>query len=298
MDSKILAVLIIISLVTVIPTAYAQVSIGEKAKQKLVEVKIDSEGNIHVTHIIDNTKSPKQVDLISGTVSNISVTNEHGEEKQFSVIGNNNAVLIMPSNEDSILQYQLDDVISEINGVWTWDFLYLESTSFILPEEVDLMFVNERPVYLGDMKGINCHGCQMLLEYSTNKLQIKQNVEWEDEQFLVEIVSNSNVNNFIFDQPSKSITFDVSEKNRFVNTVIPLELLWGPYSVFLDEEKIFFQEYFNNGTHVWVTIVPETSGEIVIIGTTVVPEFSMMIPLIIGFFVILAIPFMKKFNLH
>ena len=83
-----------------------------------------------------------------------------------------------------------------------------------------------------------------------------------------------------------------------MNTVIPLELLWEPYSVFLDDEKILFQEYFNNGTHVWLTIVPETSGEITIIGTTVVPEFSMMIPLIIGFFVILVVPFMKKFNLH
>ncbi|ABX13637.1 hypothetical protein [Nitrosopumilus maritimus] len=298
MNSKIFAVLVIVSLVAVIPTAYAQVSIAEKADQKLVEVRIDLEGNVHVTHVIDDTKSPKQVDLISGTVSNISVIDKQGGEKQFSVVGDNNAVLILPSNEDSILQYELDDVISEINDIWTWDFLYLESTSFILPEEVDLVFVNERPVYLGDMKGINCHGCQMLLEYSINKLQIKQNVEWEDKQFLVEIVSNSNVDNFVFDQPSKSIAFDVSEKNRFVNTVIPLELLWGPYSVFLDDEKMFYQEYFNNGTHVWVTIVPETSGEVTIIGTTVVPEFSIMLPLIIGFFVILAMPFMKKFNLR
>lgn len=298
MNSKIFIVLVIVSLVTIIPTAYAQVTIGDKADQKSIEIRIDSEGNVRVLHIINDAKSPKQVDLISGTVSNISVTDEHGEEKQFSVLGDNTAVLIMPSSEDSILQYDLDNIITEIEGIWTWDFLYMASTSFILPEEVNLVFVNERPVYLGDMKGINCHGCQMLLEYPINELHIKQNVEWEGEQFLVEIVSNSNVNNFVFDQPSKSITFDVSEKNRFVNTVIPLELLWGPYSVFLDDEKMFYQEYFNNGTHVWVTIVPETLGEVTIIGTTVVPEFSIMLPLIIGFFVILAIPFMKKFNLH
>lgn len=298
MNSKIFAVLLIVLLVTIIPAAYAQVTIAEKANQKSVEVRIDSEGNVHVIHIIDSSNTPKQVDLISGTVSNISITNEQGEKRQVSVIGDNNAVLIMPSNENSILQYELDDVISQINNVWTWDFLYLQSTSFILPEEIDLVFANERPVYLGDMKGINCHGCQMLLEYSTKELQINQNVEWEDQQFLVKMVSNSNVNNFVFDQPSKSIAFEVSEKNRFVNTVIPLELLWGPYSVFLDDEKILFQEYFNNGTHIWVTIVPETSGEVTIIGTTVVPEFSIMLPLIMGFFVILAIPFMKKFNLH
>ena len=298
MNSKIFAILVIVSLVTVIPTAYAQVAIGEKANQKSVEVRIDSEGNVHVIHVIDDARSPKQVDLIPGTVSNISVTDEQGEEKQFSVIGDNNAVLIMPSREESILRYDLSHVISEIEGVWTWDFLYLQSTSFILPDEIDLLFVNERPVFLNDQKGIACHGCQMLLEYSTNESRGFENIKWEDEEFVVEILSNSDIENFIFDQPSKSITFDVSEENRFVNTIIPLELLWGPYSVFLDDEKILFQEYFNNGTHVWVTMSPKTSGEITIIGTTVVPEFSMMIPLIIGFFVILALPFMKKFNLR
>ena len=298
MISKIFVILVIISLVMVIPTSYAQVTVAENAVQKLVEVRIDSEGNIHVIHIINAAKTPKQVDLIPGTVSEISITNEQGDEKQVSVIGDNNAILIMPSNEESTIQYKLEDVISEIDGMWTWNFLYLQSTSFILPKEVDLLFVNERPVFLNDQKGIACHGCQMLLEYSTNELEIFENVKWEDEEFVVEITSNSNVENFIFDQPSKSMTFDVSEENRFVNTIIPLELLWGPYSVFLDDEKILFQEYFNNGTHVWVTMVPKTSGEITIIGTTVVPEFSMMVPLIVGFFVILALPFMKKINLR
>ena len=298
MNSKIFAVLVIISLVTVIPPSYAQVTIGDKANQKLVEVRIDSEGNVHVIHVIDNANSPKQVDLISGTVSNISVTDEEGGKKQFSVIGDNNAVLIMPSNEDSILQYELDNVISEINDISTWDFLYLESTVFILPKEVDLLFANERPIFLNDQKGIACHGCQMLLEYSIDESIIYEDVKWEQEEFLVEITSNADIENFIFDQPSKSVRFDVSEKNRFVSVVMPLELLWGPYSVFVDNEKILFQEYYNNGTHVWVTMIPEVAGEITIIGTTVVPEFSMMIPLIIGFFVILALPFMKKFTLH
>ena len=298
MDSRIFAVLIIISLVTIIPASHAQLTVGEKANQKSVEVRIDSEGNVHVIHVIDDAKSPKQVDLIPGTVSNILVTDEQGAKKQFSVIGDNNAVLIMPSTKESILQYDLGNVITEIDNVWTWDFLYLQSTAFILPEEVNLLFVNERPVFLNDQKGISCHGCQMLLEYSIKESKVFEDVKWEDKEFVVEIISNSNVGGFIFDQPSKSISFDVSEKNRFVNAIIPLELLWGPYSVFLDDKKILFQEYFNNGTHVWVTMVPKTSGEIMIIGTTVVPEFSMMIPLIMGFFVILALPFMKKFNLR
>ncbi|KFM14665.1 hypothetical protein AAA799D11_01671 [Marine Group I thaumarchaeote SCGC AAA799-D11] len=298
MDSKIFAILVIISLVTVIPTAYAQVTIADKANQKLVEVRIDSEGNVHVIHVIDNANTPKQVDLIPGTVSNILVTDEQGDEKQLSIIGDNNAVLIMPSNEDSILQYELDNVITEIDSIWTWDFLYLESTTFVLPEEVDLLFANERPVFLDDKKGIACHGCQMLLEYSINESRSYENVKWEDKEFQVEIRNQKGIDKFIFDQPSKSIAFEIFGEDRFVTTIIPLELLWEPYIVFLDDEKIQSHQYINNGTHVWVNIKPDASGQVSIIGTTVVPEFSIMAPLIIGFLVILAVPFMKKINLH
>ncbi|AFS81699.1 hypothetical protein NKOR_09250 [Candidatus Nitrosopumilus koreensis AR1] len=297
MNSKIFVILVIISLISVIPTSYAQVSVADKAIQELVEVRIDSDGSVQVIHVIKSATEPRQVDLIPGTVSNILVTNEQGEEKQFGEIGNS-SVLIMPSNEDSILQYQLEDVISEIESIWTWNFLYLESTNFILPQEVDLLFANERPVYLDEKKGITCHGCQMLLEYSINESRVYENVKWEDDEFLVEIRSQTGIDEFVFNQPSKSITFEITGENRFVTTVIPLELLWEPYTAFLDDEKIPAQQYINNGTHVWVNIKPDTSGQVSIIGTTVVPEFPIIAPLTIGFLIILVLPFMKKFNLH
>ena len=81
----------------------------------------------------------------------------------------------------------------------------------------------------------------MILEYSINDPKIFKNVKWEDKEFVVEINSHSNIDNFIFDQPTKSITFDVSKENKFVTTIIPLELLWEPYTVvLLDDEKILF----------------------------------------------------------
>ena len=161
-----------------------------------------------------------------------------------------------------------------------------------------MLFANEQPVFLDEKKGIACHGCQMLLEYSINESRVYEKVKWEEKEFVVEIRSQKGIDEFIFDQPSKSISFEMLGENRFVTTIIPLELLWEPYTVFLDDEKIPAHQYINNGTHVWLNIKPETSGHLNIIGTTVVPEFSIMAPLIIGFFVILALPFMKKFNLH
>ena len=297
MKTEILGFLVILSLIVVIPIADAQISIGQKANQKSVEVIINSEGEVHVKHIVHKSSLPTDLELIYGTVSNVSVTNEEGDELLFSM-NDDRTLLVQPSNEESIVEYDLEHALIQTNGVWTWSFRYLETTSFYFPDEVKLIFSNERPVYLDEKKGISCHGCQMVLEYSINEPKNFENVTWEDKEFVVEILSHSNIENFVFNQPTKSISFDVSNENQFVTTIIPLELLWNPYVVFLDDEKIFFHEYNNDGTHVWLSLKPETSGTISIIGTTVIPEFPIIAPLAIGFLMILALPFTRKFNLH
>jgi len=298
MNSRIFGFLVVLALISIIPIANAQISIGASAIQKSVEVIINLEGNVHVKHIVHSSNLPKDLELIYGTVSNISVTDEQGKELLFTTNNDNSVVLIQPSNEKSTIEYDLEHALVQIDNVWTWDFRYLETTSFILPEEVNVIFANERPVLLDEKKGIACHGCQMILEYSINEPKVFENVTWEDKEFVVEIQSYSNISNFVFEQPTKSITFDISKENQFVTTIIPLELLWKPYSVFLNNEKVFFHEYINNGTHVWLSMKPETVGEVSIIGTTVIPEFPIIAPLAIGFLMILIVPFTKKFNLH
>jgi len=297
MKTKIFGLLVILSLIVVIPMADAQISIGQKANQKSVEVTINLEGEVHVKHIVHKSSLPTDLELIYGTVSNVSVTNEEGDELLFSM-NDDRTLLVQPSNEESIIEYDLEHALIQTNGVWTWSFRYLETTSFYFPDEAKLIFSNERPVYLDEKKGISCHGCQMVLEYSINEPKILENVTWEDKEFEVEILTHSNIDNFVFDQPTRSISFDVSNENQFVTTIIPLELLWNPYVVFLDDEKIFFHEYNNDGTHVWLSLKPETSGTISIIGTTVIPEFPIIAPLAIGFLMILVLPFTRKFNLH
>jgi len=75
-------------------------------------------------------------------------------------------------------------------------------------------------------------------------------------------------------------------------------LLGGPYLVLLDDEKIHYQQQVKDEKNVLLSIMPQSTGEITIIGTTVIPEFSMFIPLIMGFLVVLTVPFMKKLSLH
>jgi len=296
---KSIGIFIIILLVLVIPSVAAQeMSIGEKANQKSVTVTINESGGIHVVHIVDSANSPKQVELIDGEIQNLIITNEEGEEKTVTTIGNNDSVMIFPSESDSIIKYDLKDALLLKNNLWTWDFLYLETTDFIIPEELDLIFINSKPVYLGDQKGISCHGCQMILEYAFNEPKNIIDVNWEDKKFFVEIGTFTNIENFEFNQSMKEIRFNVNESDQFITTIIPLELLWGPYVVFLDDEKIIFQDYKNNGTHVWINMRPDTAGEISIIGTTVVPEFPIIAPLAIGFLMIMMAPLIKKINLR
>ena len=52
-------------------------------------------------------------------------------------------------------------------------------------------------------------------------------------------------------------------------------MLSEPYQVFLDGEKIIFHENFNNETHVWLNIRPQSSGEVSITGT-VVPDIEIL----------------------
>ena len=46
------------------------------------------------------------------------------------------------------------------------------------------------------------------------------------------------------------------------------------------------------------TVIPKTGGEITILGTTVIPEYLIIALLAIGFLIILAVLLVKKFSLH
>ncbi|MFB5611966.1 MAG: hypothetical protein ACE5RL_01535, partial [Nitrosarchaeum sp.] len=162
MNSKQVAFFIILVFIITIPTVYAQeISIGQKdVKKSSIQVIINSLNEIHVKHIIPSSNSPKQVDFIDGVKTNITVLDKEGNEKPFISSGDN-GIVVLPSNGNTIIEYDLENVLFLKNNMLTWDFRYLETTSFIIPEEIDLIFVNNRPVYVGEKNGITCHGCQM-----------------------------------------------------------------------------------------------------------------------------------------
>lgn len=293
---------LIIFLVSVsIHSAFAQeISFAKPAEQLSVNVIISEEGHVNIEHKIKSDDVSREVELISGRTSNISVINDSGKDAQYAISGNGKKIVIFPSEDTIYVKYDLDDVLNKTDGIWRWDFLYTssEATSFYFPEKLDLVFANDRPVYIGEQKGMKCHGCQMKLEYVFDEPTYVGQVEWEKEKFDIIIRTLGSVKSLNFDQPNKSLSLEIDGNEKLVTLIIPQKLLGNPYQVSVNEQKIFKHEFNNNGTHIWLNVRPEVPGEINIIGTTVIPEFPIFTPLVIGMILVFVIQFRNKINLH
>ena len=97
----------------------------------------------------------------------------------------------------------------------------------------------------------------------------------------IEIVSNSTISHFDFNQSLKQISFNVTCRldgtTGFCNITIPKSLLWGEFSLFMNDsplvESVDYAKTYN-GTHYTfhITYIHSTY-KIEVIGTNVVPEF-------------------------
>ena len=309
MQQKIILSFLVLTLIVVFPQVTAQSDSTKQASQKLVEITLDLEGNVKVTHQINNSNQQIQLELVKGTVSNLEIINELGERKVIETDNETKSILIAPNQGKLTVQYDLGDELILKNNIWTLDYKYLERTNFFFPDELGTIFTNGIPANLNEKKGLACHGCQVLLEYSVNEPKNIRQVSLDDKKFFVEIITFVDFENFSFNQNEGEINFQIKDENQFVTTIIPVDLLWEPYSVLLDNEKIDFHDYINNGTHVWIKIKPTSSGEIIINGTTTEPavdpkirentldsQIIIIIISIVGISAIIAIFLVRKFS--
>jgi len=298
MNSRIFVIISILSIFCVIPSVNAQLSLGGAADQELIQVTIDSTDKVIVKHIIKPSNFPVSVNLIEGSISDIVVTNENNVEKEFGRIGENKQLMIFPTENKSIIRYNLENALIQKDGMKSIDIKYDQRITIMIPKDIKLIYVNHTAVLLGDKKGLNCHGCNINIKFYDQNVKTLQLVSWEEEEFPIEFYTKSKISEFVFNQQLKSISFHVENKSEFVTILLPLELLWEPYQVFLDDEKIKLTSTPVNNSHILLNIKPEISGTVLVIGTTVIPEFPVIAPLAIGFLIILIIPLMKKVNLH
>ena len=304
MNHKIISTIIIFGLITVIPTVYGQLTLGGEAKQELIEVKINLNGEINVKHIVNPSNTGSTLFLFENTVikeENLIGKSESGNEVQLGVIDDglgNKSIFILPSKQNTIVEYNLENASLNDNLVTT-EIFYDEKFSVIFDESVELIFLNGNAIILDDKKGISVNGGgNIKIEFYENESKIIKEAIWEENKFDVEIITDSKIEDFNFNQPEKSISFKVNDENKYMTITMSEQLLGGPYVVLLDNEIVYFSKTLRDDNIISLNVKPETTGQITIIGTTVIPEFSMFIPLIMGFMIILTVPLMKKFSLR
>jgi hypothetical protein len=301
MNQKIIFMVVIFGLVTFIPIVYGQLSIGVEAKQESTEIKIGHNGEINVKHVVKPTSMQATLPLFAGEISNLIITNEIGEEVNSGIADDgrgNQSILVMPSEQNTIVDYDLEKMELN-NNLFSKEFSYPQKFSVIFDGSINLIFLNNNNLFLDGKKGIAVNGGGSAeIKFYSNEVKIIEEVVWEENKFDVEIITDYKIEEFNFDQEAKSISFKINNEGQFVTIIMSEELLGGPYVTLLEDEQILHSKYFRENSIVSLNLKPETPGKITIIGTTVIPEFSMFIPLIMGFIIILTVPTMRKCSLR
>jgi hypothetical protein len=269
MKNQIYLIVLVLALVILIPTASAQLSLGEEANQKLIEVELNKSEIVNVKHVISASSMPVNLNLFEGVIAeSIIVTNDNGNKIEFGLGSDgkgNVSITIFPSKSDIIIKYDLEDASTSYENLWTVRIEYSETFSVLFSEEIDLFFLNNNIIKLENKKGITVNGGgNAIIQYYDKIPKIIEEIRLEEEKFNIEIITNSKIDKFNFNQASKSISFQVNEKNKFVTVTMEEELLGGPYSILLNDEKIPYTKSTSKENYVSLSMKPQAVGQIII----------------------------------
>jgi hypothetical protein len=253
-----------------------QLSMGQIPNEKIAVI-IDETGTAHVTHKVKGPSlSPVQVDMIYGNMTNFSVTDVNGKSVEYGDMQKSPKSIILNTSQRNmtLIKYDLPNIVSNTDGVWKWNYFEpqgIDFTEFHFPKGVDMIWANDRPVYLGEI-GLGQHGNGVVLKYVINEPVNIQNLKLGEKNFAVGVRTVSGLGNYVFDQSQKTYSFNVNKAKVPITVIIPQDLLSGPYAVTINDNATLNQEFHKNGTHSWIGFLPSKSGTVKVIGTTVNQE--------------------------
>ena len=197
MKTKIFSSFLILTLIILVfPQVNAQSDSFKEVSQKSLHITIDQEGNVSVVHEIQDGTESRQLSFVEGDVFNVEFIDKFGRTESVEVDKEAENIIILPNQGKLFVRYDLDNALILKDDVWTWNYRYLQTTTFTVPEEVNLLFANQQPIFLDDKNGFVCHGCQMILEYSINQPKNIKQISWEDKEFLVEMKTFADIESF------------------------------------------------------------------------------------------------------
>ena len=251
-----------------------QLSMGE-APHEVIKVTIDETGTAHVTHLINSTANfkPIQVDTVDGNMNNLTVTDNTGKSVEYATIQKTPLSIIINASQRNmtVIKYNLVNVVTNTDGVWKWKYYEPQDadfTAFYFPTGVDMVWANDRPVYLGN-HGLGQHGNGFTLEYIINEPVNIQTIQLAGNNIQVGVRTVSGLGTYAFDQTLKTYSFHIDKANVPITVLMPKDLLAGPYTVTINGNQTLHQDFHDNATHAWIGFKPAKSGTIQITGGAV-----------------------------
>ena len=261
--------------------------------------EIGKDTTVHVKHIIIgdtwHPHEPKVIKMLPGKHSNLQVVDEDGdylrpmgfvgetfEEAEYIIAGQK-----AHAGYDLVAEYDLENFLELNDGLWTKKFDFPHDVMIHVDDEVEIIFANSRPVDISDAEGVNCMGCNILIEFFDNsepitKTVIRTDTRFEEisntgEEYSIEFLSDGTIGELNFIDELNYLSFDVNQENQLFLIKIPLDLLLSPYHVFLseidqdilvDSDQIRKSEFEQNATHANLSFRANTEGVIHIVGST------------------------------
>ena len=296
MEKKFSFIIFSVVLISISPQVFANDELdallkernGVLVEQQKIIFEVGKHTDIQVKHVIEtgvwDLDRPRIIEIFPGTHSNLTVVDEDGDRLNFSYEGQTfeeSKYIILNQklgNYDLIVEYTLDNFMELKDGLWTKELKFGNDVIVMIADEIELIFVNSRPVDVSSAKGINCMGCNMTLEYFNTEKFSREEILFGNDEFTINFLSNGKISNIEFiGGGTQLLNFDVTDKDQLSVIKIPLEYLLNPYDVYFTEkedtsldqiDKIRKTEFSQDNTHVNVSFRTLGEGTVSIVGAT------------------------------
>jgi len=296
LEKKVLIIIFSVGLISISPQVFGEEDLdallieknGVLIEQQTIIFEVGKHADVHVKHVIKtgawNEDRPRIIQVLPGAHLNLNVVDEDGDRLGFSydaeTFEKSKYIILNQKlgNYDLIAEYDLGNFMELKNGLWKKEILFPFDVMVMIEEEIELIFVNSRPVDVNDAKGINCIGCSITLEYFDDEKTSTKEISSSEGKFEIEFLSNDIISEIEFiEGGTQLLNFDVKDTNQLYVLKIPLENFLNPYDVYFTEkddtsldqlDKIRKTEFSQDETHVKLSFRTLGDGIVSIIGAT------------------------------
>ena len=297
LKQKLLLILFTVLLVSFSPQVFAQERLdallqetnGVLIEQQKIIFEVGRHPDVRVKHLIEtgvwSFDRPRIIEILPGMHSDVAVVDEDGYELNFSYDGETfeeSKYIILNQkngNYDLYAEYNLKDFMELNNNLWNKEIKFPHDVMIMIDEDIDLVFVNSRPVDVTSVKGMNCVGCFLNeFAYFVDNSSKTELISFNEKEIPIEIFSNREISQveYVYGG-SQFLSFNVDDSEQLTVLKIPLELLLNPFDVYFTEkddtdldqlDKIRKTEFNHEKTHVSVAFRTSSEGVVSITGAT------------------------------